>query len=84
MVPPDLFRLSETGQTIRHLAFSIGIPLLAILLFIIIRARFRGEQLSSSMISAEAHRLRCVIVAETCFLIGALREHRESEQRERS
>lgn len=87
MVPRDLFRLSETskrGRKYGHLAFSIGIPLLAaILLFIVIRAHLRGEPLPSFVISVEAVGFVAVILAGTLFLIGALREHRESEQRYR-
>src|ERR1700751_290988 len=87
MVPQELFRLSETSKRVRkygHLAFSIGIPLLAAtLLFIVIRAHLRGEQLPSFVISAEAIGFVAVILAGTWFLIGALREHRESELRYR-
>jgi PAS domain S-box-containing protein len=87
MVPPNLFRPSKPSKRVRkygHLTFSIGIPLLtAILLFIVIRAYLRGEQLPSFVISVEAIGFVAVILAGTWFLIGALREHRESEQRYR-
>lgn len=48
-----------------------------------ILAHLRGEPLPSFVISVEAIGFVAVILAGTWFLIGALREHRESEQRYR-
>jgi PAS domain S-box-containing protein len=87
MVPQELFRLSGTSKRLRkyrYFASSIGIPVLAaIFLFIAIHAHLRGEQLPSFLISGEAIGFVGVILAGTWFLVGALREHRESEQRYR-
>jgi PAS domain-containing protein len=49
----------------------------------VVLARLRGEQLSSFLIFIEAAAFVVVIVAGTWFLIQALREHRESEERYR-
>jgi len=60
------------------------IPLVAaILLFVVIRAKLHGEQLPSFVISIEAVGFAAVIVTGTLFLVRALREHRQSEQRYR-
>jgi PAS domain S-box-containing protein len=64
--------------------FSILIPLLAaILLFVVIQAKLRGEQLPNFVIFIEAMGFVIVILAGTWFLIRGVREQRESEERYR-
>lgn len=64
--------------------FSILIPLLAaVLLFVVIQAKLRGEQLPDFVIFIEALGFVVVILAGTWFLIRGVREHRESEERYR-
>jgi PAS domain S-box-containing protein len=64
--------------------FSILIPLLAaILLFVVIQAKLRGQQLPDFVVFIEALGFVVVIMAGTWFLIRGVREHRESEERYR-
>lgn len=83
----DLLGASSTSKWVRQFsrwAFSVLILLVGtILLFIVIRSKLRGEQLPSLLIFVEAAGFAAVILAGTWFLIQALREHRESEQRYR-
>jgi PAS domain S-box-containing protein len=87
MEPRDLLRANKTSNGVRQFsrwASSIVILLLAaILLFVVIRSKLQGEQLPSVLIFGEAAGFVAVILAGTWFLIQALREHRESEQRYR-
>jgi PAS domain S-box-containing protein len=60
------------------------VPLVAaILLFVVVRAKLRGEQLPDLVILIETAGFAGVILAGTWFLVRALREHRESEERYR-
>src|SRR5919109_558688 len=87
MEPPDLLRANNPSKRARQFsrwAFLILIPLLAaILLFVVVLAKLRGEPPSSSLILIEATGFVFVVVAGTWFLIQALGEHRQSEERYR-
>jgi PAS domain S-box-containing protein len=87
METPDLLRANDTSRRVKQFsrrAFLILIPLLAaILLFVVVLAKLRGEPPSSSLILIEATGFVFVVVAGTWFLIQALGEHRQSEERYR-
>ena len=83
----DLSRADGTSKWLGKIgrwAFSILIPLVAAtLLFFVIRAKLRGEQLPDFVIFIEAMGFVVVILAGTWFLVRGVREHRESEERYR-
>jgi PAS domain S-box-containing protein len=84
MVRPGILGKDDRRRSKSGLAFSILIPLVAaILLFIVIHAKLRGEQLPDFVIFIETVGFVAVILAGTWFLFRALREHRESEDRYR-
>lgn len=87
MEPRDLPGPDATSKWLSQIsrsAFSVLIPLVAaILLFVVIRAKLRGEQLPDLVIFMEALGFVVVILAGTWFLIRGVREHRESEERYR-
>lgn len=84
MVRPDILGKEARPRNKAGVAFSILIPLLAaILLFVVIQAKLRGEQLPDFVIFIEALGFVVVILAGTLFLIRGVREHRESEERYR-
>jgi PAS domain S-box-containing protein len=84
MVRPGILGKDARPQSKSGAVFSILIPLVAaILLFIVIEAKLRGEQLPDFVIFIETVGFVAVILAGTWFLFRALREHRESEDRYR-
>src|SRR6201993_42785 len=84
MVRPGILGKEARPQNKAGVVFSILIPLLAaILLFVVIQAKLRGEQLPDFVIFIEALGFVVVILAGTWFLIRGVREHEESEERYR-
>ena len=84
MAPPGILGKEIRRRNKAGAVFSILIPLLtAILLFVVIQAKLRGEQLPDFVIFVEALGFVVVILAGTWFLIRGVREHRESEERYR-
>jgi PAS domain S-box-containing protein len=84
MARPGILGNDARPRNKAGVVFSILIPLLAaILLFVVIQAKLRGEQLPDFVIFVEALGFVVVIFAGTWFLIRGVREHRESEVRYR-
>ena len=84
MVRPGILGRNARPRNKAGVAFSNLIPLLAaILLFVVIQAKLRGEQLPDFVMFIEALGFVVVILAGTWFLIRGVREHRESEERYR-
>jgi PAS domain S-box-containing protein len=84
MVRPGILGKDARPRNKAGVVFSILIPLLAaILLFVVIQAKLRGQQLPDFVIFIEALGFVVVILAGTWFLIRGVREHRESEERYR-
>lgn len=84
MMQPGILGKEARPRNKAGVVFSILIPLLAaILLFVVIRAKLRGEQLPDFVIFLEALGFVVVILAGTWFLIQGVGEHRESEERYR-
>src|ERR1700746_1962541 len=84
MVRPGILGKEAKPQNKGGVVFSILIPLLAaVLLFVVIQAKLRGEQLPDFVIFIEALGFVVVILAGTWFLIRGVREHQESEERYR-
>jgi hypothetical protein len=84
MVRPGILGKDARRRSKSGFAFSILIPLVAaILLFVVIQAKLRGEQLPDFIIFIETVGFVAVILAGTWFLFRALREHRDSEDRYR-
>jgi hypothetical protein len=76
MVRPGILGKEARPRNKAGVAFSILIPLLAaILLFVVIQAKLRGEQLPDFVIFIEALGFVVVILAGTWFLIRGVREH---------
>jgi len=82
MEPRDFLRANDTSKWVRksgRWVFSILVPLVAaVLLFVVLRAQIRGQQLPDFVIFIEALGFVVVIMAETWFLIRGMREHRDS------
>ena len=84
MARPGILGREARPRNKAGVVFSILIPLLAaVLLFVVIQAKLRGEQLPDFVIFIEALGFVVVILAGTWFLIRGVREHRESEERYR-
>ncbi|MGA8153697.1 MAG: PAS domain S-box protein [Terriglobales bacterium] len=84
MVRPGIFGKNARPRNKAGVVFSILIPIFAaILLFVVIQAKLRGQQLPDLVIFIEALGFVVVILSGTWFLIRGVREHRESEQRYR-
>jgi PAS domain S-box-containing protein len=84
MVRPGILGKEARPRNKAGVVFSILIPLLAaVLLFVVIQAKLRGEQLPDFVIFIEALGFVVVILAGTWFLIRGVREHRQSEERYR-
>jgi PAS domain S-box-containing protein len=84
MVGPGILGKNARRRSKSGIALSILIPLVAaILLFVVIQAKLRGEQLPDVVLFLETVGFVAIILAGTWFLLRALREHRESEDRYR-
>jgi len=82
MEPRDFLRANDTSKWVRksgRWVFSILVPLVAaVLLFVVLRAQIRGQQLPDFVIFIEALGFVVVIMAGTWgtwFLIRGMREH---------